>query len=271
MVLVMRSVLRYPCSLSLVALVSLAGCPRPEGALYAVDPLRAKGLPRDPEELISISDSICRIPAFRSSLRENDRALAALEVALYKRQREDFEILWRLSRASFRMTELLENKQQRLRYAEAGVGFAERARKANAVRVEAHYFLALNAAKVAEAKHKLGLIKDVIAIAELAGRIDGRYDEAGPYRLLGKVYLTAPAWPVSVGSPEKAIEVLERAVSLVPAPTNRLFLGQAYYHDEEYEKARTLLTNALKHGSQIDPRWRKEAEEYLRRIRNKTS
>lgn len=269
----MRPRLQYPCSHSLVfgALLSLAGCPRPDGVLYSLDPNRAKGLPGDPEELITISDAVCAIPAFRSNLRESDRALAALEVALYKRRREDFAILWRLARASFRMTELLDNKQQRLRYAEAGVGFAERARRANAARVEAHYFLALNIAKVAEAKNKLGLIKSVIEAAQLAGKIDGRYDEAGPYRLIGKVYLTAPAWPVSVGSPERAIETLERAVSLVPAPTNRLFLGQAYYHDEEYEKARTLLEGALKHGNQIDPRWRKEAEEYLRRIKNKTS
>ncbi len=269
----MRFRLRHPCSFSLLigALLPLAGCPRPDGALYAVDPNRAKGLPSDPEELLSISDAVCAIPAFRTTLRESDRALAALEVALHKRRREDFAILWRLARASFRMTELLENREQRLRYAEAGVAFAERARAVNAVRVEAHYFLALNIAKVAEARNKLGLIKSVIAAAEVAGKIDGRYDEAGPFRLLGKVYLTAPAWPVSVGSPEKAIETLERAVSLSPSPTNRLFLGQAYYHDEEYEKARTLLTGALKHGSEIDPKWRKEAEAYLRKIKNKTS
>lgn len=269
----MRPRLRYPCSLTLVlgTLLPLTGCPRPDGALYAVDPNRAKGLPRDAEELVSLSDAICAIPAFRTTLRESDRALAALEVALYRRQREDFALLWRLARANFRMTELLANKEQRLRYAEAGVAFAERARKVNASRVEPHYFLALNLAKVAEAKHKLGLIKEVIAAAEIAGKLDGRFDEAGPFRLIGKVYLTAPAWPVSVGSPEKAIETLERAVSLAPAPTNRLFLGQAYYHDEEYEKARTLLEGALKHGREIDPRWRREAEDYLRRIRNKTS
>jgi tetratricopeptide (TPR) repeat protein len=169
------------------------------------------------------------------------------------------------------MTEQLANKQQRLAYAQTGREYAERARAVQPGRVEPHYYLALNTAKVAEAGNKLTLIKPMIAIAEAAARIDPRYDEAGAYRFIGKVYLTAPAWPVSVGSPEKAIEFLERAVSISPIAINRLFLGEAYFHDESYAKAKLHIGAALRDGAKLDPRWRQEGESYLRRIRDKDS
>jgi len=77
---------------------------------------------------------------------------------------------------------------------------------------------------------------------------------------------------VSIGDREKAVEVLERAVKLAPVPLNRLFLAEAYFHDDEYEKAREILESVLQLPPEqgLAPRWRSEAESYLKRVRAKS-
>ncbi len=201
--------------------------------------------------------------------KEVDRALAALEKALKQVGPRRFEVYWKLARACFLLTEILPTKQQRLIYGRQGRDYAGWAAALKPKRAEGHYYRALNIAKVAEATSDRKKIKAMVAEAEIAARQDPRLDEAGPLRFLGKVYITAPAWPVSVGSSEKALEYLERAVSLAPTPLNRLFLGEAYYHEEEYDKARATIRKALEDGKSgaLDRRWLEEGREYLERIR----
>jgi tetratricopeptide (TPR) repeat protein len=251
-----------------VVLLTL-GCPA-SGPRYIPDPDRARGLPSDPERLIQLADQLTAVPLSEKPppLAKVDRAVAALENALAADPRRIFDAQWRLSRSCFLMTEGLSSKRQIRSYAVRGVEYARQARSHNVKRVEPHYFLALNMAKVAETTYDVHLVKAMVIPAKRAAKIDERYDDAGPLRFLGKVYLTAPAWPVSVGNPDKAIETLERAVKLAPVPLNRIFLGQAYYHDEEYELAEKQLRRALSDGraKRVDERWKKEARDYLSRI-----
>jgi tetratricopeptide (TPR) repeat protein len=262
----MRAVL---ASLSLSLAVAAGSC-GPAGPRYSADPQRYKGLPTEPNALVSLADQLHGVAPHESTLRQIDRGFAALELALEKRGGTDVEVLWRLARATFLMTEHLKNREQRLSYATRGQDYAERALRGDGPRVEPHYYLALNLAKIAEAANKVGLIKRVMEVAKKAEAIDPRFDDAGPLRLMGKVYITAPAWPVSVGSSEEGVKTLERAVALAPVPLNRLFLGEAYFHDEEYGKAKEQLLQALKEGQRLDPRWRREAESYLRRAGSKS-
>lgn len=261
--------------LSLAAL--LGGCPpaTPRSAIdpkHVVDAARSKDLPGDVEALRKLADEI--VDAKPDKAASYDRALAALEHALDKRP-NDFELLWRAARACFLVTEVLptpQDKAQELAYGTAGRDFGEHAAKEQAKRVEGHYYQALSASKIVEAKNNLRLLKPAVAAAEQAVTIDPKYDDAGPLRFLGKVYITAPAWPVSIGSPDKAVEMLERAVALSPAPLNRLFLGQAYFHEQEYGKAKAALERAIAEGKgKLHQRWQKEAEDYLRRLKAKTS
>lgn len=233
-----------------------------------MDPTRYKGLPAENAALIKLSDEalIKRPLHFKAA----DRALAALEKALKQAQPTGrFEVYWKLARACFLLTEILPTKQQRLIYARQGRDYAGWATTLEPKRAEGHYYRALNIAKVAEATSDRKKIKAMAAEAEIAARLNPRLDEAGPLRFLGKVYITAPAWPVSIGSSEKAVEYLERAVSLAPTPLNRLFLGEAYYHEEEYDRARKFIQQALRDGKSgaLDSRWMGEGQEYLERIR----
>ncbi len=250
---------------SIIGFCVILSCSSPSGPQVFIDPHRYQGLPSIPDALLALSDQHLQEA---SSPRQIEHALAALELALQKAPPSPFEALWRLARACFFMADRLENREQWLRYARQGRHYAEQALLRNAGRVEPHYYLALNMAKVAEATHALRLIKPMMAEAEIAVKIDRTYDNAGALRFMGKVYITAPAWPVSIGSPEKAVELLEQAVSISPVPLNRLFLGEAYYHDEHYEKAEEQLHRALKEakGKKLDKRWLQEAEDYLRRL-----
>jgi tetratricopeptide (TPR) repeat protein len=252
----------------------LGGCPPPafHGAIdpkLVVDSARDKDLPQRAEALRELADKI--VQSKPTSAAPYDRALAALELALAGHA-DDYELLWRAARACFLVTEYVQDKEQNFAYAEGGRKYGERAVAEQPKRVEGYYYLALDTAKVAESKNKLRLLKPAMAAAETAAKIDPSFDEAGPLRFMGKVYLTAPAWPVSIGAPEKALEVLEKAVTLSPAPLNRLFLGQAYFHEEEYDKARTTLEQALRDGREVlGQRWRQEGEDYLRRLKTKPS
>jgi len=251
-------------------ILSLAGCPFSGTPEYIADSDRTKGLPRDPRELIQVADALLvgKHSEKAPELRKTDRGLAALELALSRSHTDRFDVYWKLSRACFMMTERVANETQRHVYARRGVEYAQQALQLNPKRVEGYYYQALNTAKVAESTSNVKLIASVVQQSKKAASIDQRYDDAGPLRILGKIYITAPTWPVSVGSPEKAVEVLTRAVSLAPVPLNRIFLAEAYFHDEEYEKAEQILQGALRDSriNQVDERWRKEAEDYLKRI-----
>jgi tetratricopeptide (TPR) repeat protein len=256
-------------AMAVAAVLLNVGCPT-SGPRYVPDADRSKDLPADPQALIRLADRLAnaRLSEKPPPLSRTDRALAALERALELKPADRYEVFWRLSKTCFLMTELVEDKVQLHAFALRGVEYAQRARRLNSRRIEAHYFIALNTAKLAEVTSNVKLIQSMVEPAQKAARIDEKYDDAGPLRFLGKVYLTAPAWPVSVGNPEKAVETLKRAVELAPVPLNRVFLGEAYYLDEEYELAEEHLREALNDGraNRLDDRWRKEAQDYLNRI-----
>ena len=254
----------------LCILLGLPGCIFSGTPVFIADTDRTKGLPSDPQELVRVADAILagKHSEKAPELRKTDRGLAALELALKRGHPDPFQVQWKLARACFMMTESVANEQQRHVYARRGVEYAQQALQSNAKRVEGHYYQALNTAKVAESTSNVKLIASVVEQIKKAAAIDERFDDAGPLRTLGKIYITAPTWPVSVGSPEKAVEVLTRAVAIASVPLNRVFLAEAYFHDEEYEKAEQILREALQDSrvNQMDERWRKEAEEFLKRI-----
>jgi tetratricopeptide (TPR) repeat protein len=261
----MMSYFRLPLAIRMLVVTVLLDACAPPPPRYASDPDRGANLPESSADLVALADDLLspRSPA----LEALDRARAALERALEADPR-DYEVRWRLSRVCFLMGQRFANKQQRVEVAATGRDHAKTAEQIAPARVEAPYYLALNLANIADAKSKLAVVKPMVAAAKRATAIDASYHGAGPLVFLGKVYLKAPAWPLSVGDVDKAIEVLERAVVIAPRPLTRLFLGQVYLEDEEPQKARAQLEPALSDRGphQLEPRWRREAEQTLQRI-----
>ncbi len=136
-----------------------------------------------------------------------------------------------------------------------------------------HYYLAAN----------LGLaVREHITLAmENLGRLENEMkravalspdiDHGGPLRLLGALYLKAPAWPNGIGDLDKSLELLEKAVKEHPGhPLNHLFYAQALWNEgaeadlirvkTEFALGEKLLAEGL-WGYNKAP-WKKEFAEF---------
>jgi tetratricopeptide (TPR) repeat protein len=166
------------------------------------------------------------------------------------------------------------NQGKREKLAAEGVGFAEAAlAQGGGGDGAVHYYLAAN----------LGLaVREHITLAmENLGRLEGEMkralalspdiDDGGPLRLLGMLYLKAPAWPNGIGDRDKALELLEKAVKEHPGhPLNHLFYAQALW-DEGDEAALTPVKAEFALGEKLlaegnwgyskEP-WKKEFAEF---------
>jgi len=137
------------------------------------------------------------------------------------------------SRLYLHLAERAADPVQRRHYAAKGVEWAEAAlAKSGENDGAVHYYLAAN----------LGLlVRDnlLLAISSLprleramrrAAHLSPYLDQGGPLRLLGALYLKAPAWPDGIGDLDRALELLEKAASDYPNhPMNRLFYAQALW------------------------------------------
>jgi tetratricopeptide (TPR) repeat protein len=141
------------------------------------------------------------------------------------------------SRLCLHLAEREANQGKREKLAAEGVNFAEAALAHGGGNDGAvHYYLATN----------LGLaVREHITLAmENLGRLEAEMkqavalspniDDGGPLRVLGMLYLKAPAWPNGIGDPDKALELLEKAVKEHPGhPLNHLFYAQGLWEEGE--------------------------------------
>lgn len=78
--------------------------------------------------------------------------------------------------------------------------------------------------------------------------LDPEFDEAGGYRVLGRVYFKAPKIPLILGWPskKKAVEILEKGFELAPDNiTTKQFLAEALYSRDQKERAIQLMNEVL--------------------------
>jgi len=185
------------------------------------------------------------------------------------------------SRLSLYLAERETSQGKREKLAAEGFSFAETA-LANGGDGDGavHYYLATN----------LGLaIREQITLAiENLSRLEGEMkramdlspdiDDGGPLRILGALYLKAPAWPNGIGDPDKALELLEKAVKKHPGhPLNHLFYAQALWDDSdkallpqikaEFALGEKLLAEG--HWGYSEQPWKKEFDEFRQEL-NKT-
>ena len=158
------------------------------------------------------------------------------------------------SRISLQLAERETNQEKREKLATQGVGFAESAIAQGGNSDGAvHYYLAAN----------LGLaVRDHITLAVgNLGRLESEMkqalalspdiDDGGPLRLLGALYLKAPAWPNGIGDRDKALELLEKAVKEHPRhPLNHLFYAQALWEEGD-EASLTQVKSEFSLGEKL--------------------
>jgi tetratricopeptide (TPR) repeat protein len=135
------------------------------------------------------------------------------------------------SRVCLHLAERETNPEKREKLAAEGLGFAETALAQGASNDGAvHYYLAVNLG-LAVREHPtqaLGNLGRLESEMKQAVALSPDIDDGGPLRVLGSLYLKAPAWPSGIGDLDKALELLEKAVKEHPGhPLNHLFYAQA--------------------------------------------
>jgi tetratricopeptide (TPR) repeat protein len=253
----------------------LSGCPpaaSPQSAASAKAAETADvALPSEPGELVPFADR-----QFKAQTAAGMRAsIAALERAQGAGV-DPKELAWRSARAHAWLVEELEADEDRLRHAEAGVAAGQEAVRLDPGRVEAQYYLGLSKAEYVNVKKDKARaeLPGLVTIAKEAVRLDEKYDEGGPLRLLGSVYAQAPEPPISVGDHQEGIELLQRAVKLAGGhPENHLLLGDALRVDKQMAAAEREYGIVLgmpfseAYGRRL-PRWQAQAQQGLSKIRN---
>ncbi|OPX19890.1 MAG: hypothetical protein BZ151_06785 [Desulfobacca sp. 4484_104] len=156
------------------------------------------------------------------------RALNIYQEHLPEPGSERFPLLVGLARTSYIMGEVTD-ETKRKDYFEKGRYYAEKLLQERPNSVEGHYWLALNLAGIAQMSWSDGLVllPQILEELERAMALDSSYDQAGPHRVLGRIYYEAPDWPLSVGDPYKSLHHLKAATDLAPNnTTNHLFLAE---------------------------------------------
>ncbi len=97
-----------------------------------------------------------------------------------------------------------------------------------------------------------GKIKDR---CEKVLEIDPMFDEAGAYRVLGRVHFKAPKIPLILGWPskDKAVELLQKAIEIAPDNlTTKQFLAEALYEKNKKKDAIQLMKEILSTNQVIE-------------------
>jgi tetratricopeptide (TPR) repeat protein len=107
------------------------------------------------------------------------------------------------------------------------------------------YAVCLGAKARADKMGALDLIPQMVEQAKRAEELDETIYHGGPSRMLAALYAKSPAWPMSVGDIDSAIEQAEKAMEIDPEwPDNLLWMADVLERDDEAEKARALLDQA---------------------------
>ncbi|OHD69198.1 MAG: hypothetical protein A2W19_06320 [Spirochaetes bacterium RBG_16_49_21] len=178
-----------------------------------------------------------------------------------------------LARAAFLLADSTEDEEAMKKIAEIGVT-AARTAGVNENNPEACYYFALNQGLLVRSKGLFALNKlpDILNALKISQKKD-TIDHAGPLRVLGILYLKAPAWPSGIGDLDKALELLEEAVKKEPAyPQNFMFYAEALIEDDSREKALQNLEIAYQlavpeiWGVYYSKKWRDEIEALRQKI-----
>jgi tetratricopeptide (TPR) repeat protein len=156
-------------------------------------------------------------------------------------------VLERLSRAAFVLGDIAEKGQRRLYY-EQGRQYAQTILQEYPQRVEGHYWLGLNLAGLADVSRMQGmrLLPQILEALEHSAAIDPTYDQAGAYRVLGRIYYEAPGRPISVGDINKSLDLLKKAMNLAPTnSTNHLYLAETFIKLGQLDQAKQELQQVL--------------------------
>lgn len=154
--------------------------------------------------------------------------------------------------------------------AEQAITLCNTAIQAESGRVEGYFYRAVAIGLFVQENKLKGRsgMSDIRADARRAIELDSTFSHGGPYRVLGTLYLRAPAPPTGLGSVRRALQSLERAYEVAPThPGNILRLAEAHLEADHPQEAASLLDrfdsvlDSYDGPDLTEEAWRKEAKD----------
>ena len=186
---------------------------------------------------------------------------------------DDYEALWRLSRAHFFLGQEALAKDEARAHHLAGIRAGERGVRASNERVEGHFWLGVNLALLAQMEKALRALPRALRARhelERAASLDSSYHAAGPLRVLARLESKLPR--ILGGGRRRALARFEAALRLAPSNTvTRIYLAELLLDSGNAKRARTELEALL--ALPFDPAWafeirrdQKRARELMKKI-----
>jgi tetratricopeptide (TPR) repeat protein len=209
----------------------------------------------------------------RCQSREKKAEILRLSYHLYSTGQGGEMSAMALAKSAFLAADIESSQEKRLAMATIG---SEAAISAGALEdsPEASYYYALNLGLILQIKGLAALSKlDDLKRALEHCQKDTTLDFGGPQRVLGMLYLKAPAWPRGFGDLDYALELLGEAVRSHPDfPQNHLFFAEALLSEGLLTDAKSQLMlashdlNSQKWGVDYTVLWDKEINSLLKKI-----
>jgi len=208
-------------------------------------------------DLIAAADALY---AQRAEADKANQALTSYQAAL-KKNPFGYEALWKISKTLYFIGMHAKNDEERKKIFGDGIQWSKQAIAANANGVEGHFWLGVHYGKYGEARgvlKSLFLIDDIKEEMNKTIALDERYDGAGAYRVLGRLYYKVPG--LFGGSNRKSRENLEKARRICPSNSlTLLYLAETYWEVDEPQLAIKTLEELL--AMTPDERWITETRE----------
>ncbi len=209
------------------------------------------------------ADSLFKL---RKDPQNSQKAISILEENL-KKNPNDYNTLWRLSRLYYFLGYHLEGKVKKniiKSYYEKAMNYGKKAIAVNPEGVEGHFWLGVGYGKYGEVR---GVLKSLFLVGPIKDEmkkvieLDEKYDCGGAYRVLGRLYFKLPG--IAGGDKKKSLMYLKKSKEICPDnPLTRIYLADTLRKLKRKKEAREELEWVL--NSKFPEDEEPEREIYLR-------
>ncbi len=210
--------------------------------------------------------------AQRADLAKAKQAAELYEKALAADPKNE-EAAWKAARVLYWIGKNTEGDEAKVKVFERGIEDAKKAIAINPKSLGGHYWLGVSYGLYGSAKgvtKSLALINPIKEEMAKVIEMDPKYDQGGPYRVLGRLYFKVPG--IFGGSNSQAIENLKTAIKYGPTRwLNHLYLAEVYIDEGEDAQAKALLEKVIKGPAPkgLEPEyrmWKAEAQKLLKEL-----
>ncbi|HEY0324259.1 MAG TPA: TRAP transporter TatT component family protein [Pyrinomonadaceae bacterium] len=176
-------------------------------------------------------------------------------IELLSEAANDYEALWRKSRAHFFLGQEAQDKEEARTHHHSGIDAGSRAVRAFNRGVEGHFWHGVNLALMAQLEKPFASLRHALEARRKlrrASSLDPAYHAAGPLRVLARLESKLPR--ILGGGKSRARTHFEEAIRLAPSNTvTRLYFAELLMECGDISRARAELEALL--AIPFDPAW----------------